>query len=67
MLAAHLGNILGLDAAEVSDVAAAVRFSIGVDDLTIEPGLGDAEAIIVGYHRRCVRHSACLRVRPLSG
>jgi hypothetical protein len=37
MLAAHPRNILRLDAAEISDVAAAVRFSIGVDQLTINP------------------------------
>jgi len=38
-LAAHSGNVLGLDAAEISYVAAAVRFGIGVDELTIEAGL----------------------------
>jgi len=56
MLAAHLGNILCLDAAEISYVAAAVRFSIGVDDFAIEAGLGDAQPVIVAHHRRCVHH-----------
>jgi hypothetical protein len=32
MFATHPEYILGLDAAEISDVAAAVGFSIGVDD-----------------------------------
>jgi len=31
MRAAHPGNILGLDTAEISYVAAAIGFSIGVD------------------------------------
>jgi hypothetical protein len=39
MFATHPGNVLGLDAAEVSYVAAAVRFCIAVDDLAIETGL----------------------------
>jgi hypothetical protein len=36
VLAAHPGNVLGLNAAQISHVAAAVRLSIGVDELTIE-------------------------------
>ncbi len=40
MLAAHPGNILSLDTAEISHVAAAIRFGIGVDELTIETRLG---------------------------
>ncbi len=56
MLAAHPGNVLGLDAAEISDVAAAVRFCVGVNKLTIETGLGDAQAVIVAHHWRCIDH-----------
>jgi len=48
MLAAHPGNGLGLDAGEISDVAAAIRFSIGVDRFTIETPLGNTQAVIVG-------------------
>ena len=39
MLTTHPGNVLGVDAAEVSYVAAAVRFCFGVDDFTVETGL----------------------------
>ena len=56
MFAAHPGNVLGLDAAEISYVAAAVRFSIRVDELTIEAGLGNAQAVVVTHHGRCVHH-----------
>ena len=42
MFSTHPGNVLGLDTAEISDVAAAVRFGVCVDKLTIETGLGDA-------------------------
>jgi hypothetical protein len=42
ILAAHPGHVLGLDAAKISDVAAAVRFCVGVDELSIETCLGDA-------------------------
>ena len=56
MFSAHPGNVLGLYAAEISYVAAAVRFSIGVDDFAIETGFGNAEAVIVAHHWRCVHH-----------
>jgi len=42
ILAAHPGDVLGLDAAEIANVAAAIRFSIGVDELTIEAGPGNS-------------------------
>ena len=42
VLAAHPGNILSLDAAEIANVAAAIRFCIGVDDLAIEAGPGNS-------------------------
>jgi hypothetical protein len=38
MLAAHPLASFAVDAAEISDVAAAVRFGVGFDDLTIETG-----------------------------
>ena len=40
ILATHPGNILGLDTAEISDVAAAIRLGVGVDDLAPESILG---------------------------
>ena len=40
MFPAHPGKILGLDTAEIAYVAAAIRFSMGVDELTIETRLG---------------------------
>jgi len=36
MFAAHPRNLLSSDTAEVSYVAAAIGFSVGVDELTIE-------------------------------
>ena len=56
MFAAHPLLIFAVDAAEISYVAPAVRSSIGVDDLTIETGLGDAEAVIVTHYRRRIHH-----------
>src|SRR6266700_2912076 len=56
MFSAHPGNILGLNPAEISYVAAAICFSVGVDELTIETRLGNAEAVIVAHHWRCVHH-----------
>ena len=40
MLAAHPLAGFALNPAEISHVAAAVRFAVGVDDLTIIPGSG---------------------------
>src|ERR1700747_3733211 len=56
MFATHPFASFTMDAAEISYVAPAVRFGIGVDQLTIEAGLGDAETIVVTHHRRCVHH-----------
>ncbi len=56
MLVAHPGNILSLDAAKVSYIASTVRFSIGVDQLTIETRLGYAEAVIVTHYWRRIHH-----------
>jgi hypothetical protein len=40
MFAAHPGNVLGLDAAEISYITPAIRFAICVDKLTIKTRLG---------------------------
>ena len=56
MFSAHPGHVLGLDTAKIPYVAAAVRFCVGVDKLMIETGLGDAEAVIVAHHGRCVHY-----------
>src|SRR5437867_12250241 len=56
MLAAHPGNLLGLYAAKIPYIASAIGFGIGVDELTIETRLGNAEPVIVTHHRRCVHH-----------
>ena len=56
MLAAHPWLIFAVDAAEISYITSAVGFGIGVDELTIETRLGDAEAVIIAYHGRCVYH-----------
>jgi len=56
MFAAHPGNVLSLDAAKVSYIASTIRFSIGVDQLTIETRLGYAEAVIVTHYRRRIHH-----------
>ena len=55
-MAAHPGNILGLDAAKIPYIAAAIRFCIGIDELAIETGFGDAETVIVAHHGGCVHH-----------
>jgi hypothetical protein len=39
MFAAHPWSIFAVDAAVIANVAAAVRFCIGVDDFTVETGL----------------------------
>jgi hypothetical protein len=54
IVATYPGNVLSLDAAKISRVAAALCFSIRVDDLTIETGLGTAEAVIVTHNARYV-------------
>src|SRR5215475_4479914 len=50
MFPGHPGNILSLNATEISDVAPAVRFAIRIDKLAIETGFGNAEAVIVTDH-----------------
>ena len=42
VFAAHPFPGFALNAAEISHIAPAVRFAIGVDDLTIESGFGNA-------------------------
>ena len=54
MFATHPGNVLSLDAAKISYIAFTVRSSIGVEDLAIEAGLGNAEPVTVTYHWWCV-------------
>src|SRR5256886_2681592 len=54
MFAPHPLSIFALDTAKIANVAAAISFSVGVDDLTIEPGARNAEAIIVTNNRRRV-------------
>ena len=54
MFAPHPLSIFALDTAKIANVAAAVSFSVGVDDLTIEPGARNAETIIVTHDRRRV-------------
>src|SRR6266404_9856330 len=56
MFAGHPRDILAADAAVVSDVAAAIRLGIGVDDLTPESGLGHTELVIVAHLRRGVHY-----------
>jgi len=42
VFAAHPLPGFALNVAEISNIAAAVRFASGVDDFTIEPGFGNA-------------------------
>ena len=56
MFVTHPGNVFSLDAAKISYIASAVRFSICVNDLTIKPRFGNAEAVTVSHHGRCVHH-----------
>ncbi len=42
ILAAHPGDVLGLDAAEISYVAATIGFRISVDELAIGAGPGNS-------------------------
>src|SRR5438874_9198180 len=51
MFAAHPFASFALNATEISYVAAAVGFAVGVDDLAIEAGLGNAQPIVVTHHR----------------
>src|ERR1700720_906754 len=51
MSAPHPLSSLALDAAEVADVAAAISFGIGVNDLAIKPAARNTESIIVTHHR----------------
>src|SRR6266404_9626549 len=56
MFPPHPLSHFALDAAEISYIAAAVGFGVGVDELTIEAGLGDAQTIVVTYDRRRIHH-----------
>ena len=56
MLSAHPLASFAVDAAEISYVAAAVRFGVGVDDFTIETALRDAEPVIIAHDRRSVHN-----------
>ena len=51
MFAAHPFAGFALNAAEISYVAAAVGFAVGVDDLAIKAGLGNAQPVVVTHHR----------------
>ena len=52
MFAAHPFAGFALNAAEVSYVASAVCFAVGVDDLAIEAGLGNTQLVVVTHHGR---------------
>src|SRR5260370_42380262 len=54
MLAAHPLSIFALRAAIIADVAAAVGFGIGIDDLAIKSGRRNAEPVIGTHYRRRV-------------
>src|SRR5713101_8824078 len=56
MFAAHPWSSFGVNAAEIADVAAAIRLRISVDDLTPESGLGHTEPVIVAHQRRGVHY-----------
>ena len=56
MLAPHPLSIFALHAAVIADIAAAVSFRVGIDDLAIKTRLRHAEPIIVTHHRRRVHH-----------
>lgn len=56
MLAAHPFSSFALDAAEISYITPAIRFTIGVDDLTVEAGLGYAQAVVVTYDGRRIHY-----------
>src|SRR4051812_2832891 len=58
-------EILGFEAAHVADVAAAVGFSVRVDDLAIKTGNRNSQPIALAHDRRRVHreydHSALTR------
>ena len=56
MFAAHPFAGFALNAAEISYVASAVGFAVGVDDLAIEAGLGNAQPVVVTHHRSRVHN-----------
>src|SRR6476646_11052510 len=56
MFAAHPFASFALDTAESSYITPAIRFAIGVDELTIEAGLGNAQTIVVTYDGRRIDH-----------
>ena len=56
VFAAHPFLSFALDASQISYVAPAVGFTVGVDDLAIEAGLRDAQPVVVTDHGRRVHH-----------
>ena len=51
VFAAHPFAGLALYATEISYVASAVGFAVGVDDLAIETGLGNTQPLVVTHNR----------------
>src|SRR5438093_8827224 len=49
MCAAHPFASFAVNAAEISYITPAIGFAIGVDELTIEAGLGNAQPVIVAH------------------
>src|ERR1700741_5579021 len=56
MFAAHPFESFAVDAAEISYVTPAIRFAIGVDQLAIKAGLGNAQTIVITHHWRRIHH-----------
>src|SRR5437763_8913409 len=56
MFAAHPFSSFAVDAAEISYIASAIRFGVGVNELKIEAGLGNAQTIVVTYDGRRIHH-----------
>src|SRR5437773_4744231 len=56
MFTSHPRNIFTGDTAVISYVVAAVGLGTGMDDLAIEAGLGNAQAIFVTHHGCGVHH-----------
>ena len=74
-MATHPGNILGADTAEISYVAAAIRFGIGVDELTIQPSSkrlqfrGDSRNTTISLKKIVDGHvySDCVKIKDSAG
>ena len=52
MFAAHPLPGFAVNAAKISHIAAAVRFTVGVDNLAIETGFRNASPVVIANHRR---------------